>query len=196
MSLSKLQTFIYCAECEHIVKETISTVNWFELNFCAIKCLNKYQRKNTTKCFECNHQLTTQKIHVHKSPPAVGTVAVTPGIVSAQPILNTFCFCSSKCLKRFKNRMHFCKYCFAITPANQSCCCDRCQHLMRICQSKDVRVNGKCSQCNSIEDIVVWATIDGQKYSFCSNGCFQNFTRKKEVELGTSSDCQLLIEFN
>lgn len=189
MSQSKLQTFIYCAECEHIVKETLDIINWFEFNFCAVKCLNKFQRKNATKCIECETELTSKKLFVHKSPSnRIGSV----GIISSQSILDSFYFCSSDCLDGFKVRTKLCTFCFKILSKNKTFCSDRCRHLMQACVAKNFHISEKCSQCRTIKDIVARIMIDDEKHALCSNNCFNDFVKTNDIALGWLTRCILL----
>lgn len=191
MSLSKSRVSIFCAECERIVQNSVEVVHWFELSFCAIKCLSKYYHKNATKCGYCDAQLTAKKIYVHKSPSSplspiqnVQSSNSDSITVSSSSILDARYFCSVDCLNGFKDRFKLCKYCLRIASDNKIFCSGNCQYLTRICNTKNVQLSEKCSNCESHANVVIRATVDGNQYKFCSERCFDKLTAPMEVAFG------------
>lgn len=189
MSHLEMETFIFCAECDQIVNETIDTIRWFELNFCALKCFGKFYRKNAIVCHECESPLTSKKIQVRKLPNYSDTKSNTAAgqqvVLSSSSILDSIYFCSPKCLEGFENRVQLCKFCGALSSSNQPFCSEKCRYLTIACNANTASGVGVCGECHEKNNIVVRMMVDNQKYIMCSSRCFEDFIKKNDLVLGT-----------
>lgn len=189
MSHFEMETFIFCAECDQIVNETIDTIRWFELNFCALKCFGKFYRKNAIVCHECENPLTSKRIEVRKLPNNPDTKSNTAAgqqiIVSSSSILDSIYFCSPKCLDGFENRVQLCKFCGALSSSNQPFCSEQCRYLTLACNANTRSGMVVCGECHEKKNIVIRMTIDKHKYYMCSSRCFEDFMKKNDLVLGT-----------
>lgn len=201
---SHLMRFCYCAECETVVGESVSMVRWFESDFCDIKCLSKFIRKNVTECIECHTQLTTQMIHAIKAiSPTTPASKMKQSIVEKKEIMQfssvspftAIYFCSGPCMDAYKMKNWICQYCSILSPrkssqANESItgksvfCSEECQKLMYICRSGNLFLVSSCAQCKKKKNITAQCVIDNTEYLMCSAACRLELELERNVNLG------------
>lgn len=205
----RLMRFCYCAECETVVEESVNMVRWFEYDFCAIKCLNKFVRKNIGNCTECHTKITIQSIHaiksvsptatfarlVHEAGPSTSTQPPSLVVSNASQFTAKY-FCSAPCLNAFTLKTNLCDFCRTQLPGNKgqanneagqqtaTFCSATCRMLMQVCSTFNQLFVGKCVQCGEKGNITQRCLLNDTEYLICSPKCLFDFEVVKDVNLG------------
>lgn len=196
---NRIARYCFCTECEQLVGESVKMVRWFEMDFCDVKCLNKYMHKNAVCCNHCKTALTTKKVHVIKSASkslASSNSKVNNGadMISMSNVspFETLYFCSTDCVNQHKAILKHCDYCSTIVSAKSSggnqqmirYCSEECYLLHEMNCGKNAKCQKKCSQCGEQKNIIKRLIVGGVKHNICSIECCIEFEAQQNVDFG------------
>lgn len=194
---NQIARYCFCAECEQLVNESVKMVRWFEMDFCDVKCLNKYIRKNAISCDHCKTELTTKKIHVIKSASKLSTgnnskVNNGSDMISISNVspFETLYFCSSDCVYQHNAIAKRCNYCSITTNAGGTqktsvvYCSNDCFSLHEMNRGKNSKLKQECSQCGEQKNVIKRLIVRGIKHSICSVECCLEFEAQQNVDFG------------